>query len=126
MNIIINDHNVPRIEALIAEAEGRATTRTLDIEDIKYIVEELDRYMYAHGISKASAEGTTVCYNPNGQKFANAYKYIPYSTQVKLLYHNKKWRLTDVSRDVCKQRTIWVNWTDAAKANLLDSASRLK
>lgn len=120
MNIIINEKNKARISAAIEAAEGKATARTIDYDDI---VSELSWLESFWGIPKKAMTGIKVSVNANAQTFPSAYKYTPESTWFDAEKTSSGWKLTDVYRDVCRgpKSQYQVKLTDTAKLAIMDA-----
>ena len=114
--IVINEKNTWRISDAIKEAEGRAKERTLIWPDlfmaIKIIEDKLD-------IPKVAMTGIKVDVDVHAQKFPNAYKYTPMSTHAIIEKTKAGWKLTNVSRDICRTKQFEVTLTEAAKHALI-------
>lgn len=95
--IIIKEENRAKIEAAIAEAEGKARVRTVTYRDIEQDVVTIDKMFI--GLAKKDKEGLQVICDPNAQSFPNAYKGIPMSTTYLLTYHNGSWRISEIGRE---------------------------
>lgn len=120
--MLIKETNRTRIEEMIKEAEGRATARTIDYEDVEkailYLEEKLD-------IPKKHMEGIKAHIDINAQAFPNAYQHTPISTHIHIIRKKTGWDLVKVSRDICKSPTqkfkVWL--TDKAKEAIIDRFS---
>ena len=112
--IIVKEENRNKINDVLVEVQRRCTARTITVQNIFDICTDLfDRY----GISKKALEGCVFYIDYHAQHFANAYKYIPESTHIKLRYHNGSFRVTDVYR--CNTATTP---NSAVEARLTDEA----
>lgn len=114
----INITNEMKLAEAIKQAEGRATARTITVDDIKRQLEKIP-------VPKAKLDGTKVHYN-GAEHFPNAYKYRPESTHFIAENIKGKWYITDIYRDTCPNRETWrmsIKYSEAAKAWLLENAS---
>ena len=111
----INLTNNAKVTAAIKEAEGRATARTVSVEDI---VKALGKIK----VPKSKLNGTVVRWD-GAEHFPNAYRYRPESTHWVAENVNGKWYLTNVYRDTCPNRTTWrmqINYSEEAIAWILE------
>lgn len=89
------------LEAALKEANGRATARTLDVDDI---VEYLRGYMCRLDISKKALTGTKVTVHASMEQLPRAYKWNADSTKASFLFDGKKWKFLTVERSLLVQR----------------------
>ena len=117
----INVNDVEKLAEAIAKAEGKATARTVTVENILDTLKEAESC-----IPKVRLKGTKVYYD-GGQKFPNAYKHIPYSTHWEAVFTGKNWFVTDIWRDVCPNRTAsgYISYTEAAKEYILQRVATI-
>lgn len=97
----ININNIEKLTVAIKEAEGRATARTVTVDRIKRVLDEVGA-----GIAKAKLNGTKVTYN-GAEHFPSAYKYRPESTHWTAENVRGKWYVTYIWRDTCPNRSTW-------------------
>lgn len=83
------------LEAALKEANGRATARTLDVDNI---VEYLHGYMVRLGISKKALTGTKVTVHASMEQLPRAYKWNADSTKASFLFDGKKWKFMTAER----------------------------
>ena len=115
MKILITNEN--KLNAAIAEAEGRATVRTIKADDIAWILNKIK-------VPKSKLDGTTVHYD-GAEHFPNAYKYRPESTHFTAENIKGKWYVTDIYRATCPNRTTWntcIEYSPNAKEWILENA----
>ena len=95
--IRVTEENLEAIEKAVAEAEGKATARTILAGDIVYAAAEIEQYL---SIPKKALEGTRVSVDLNAQVFPNSYtnRHTPISTHFDLVYIHREWRLERVYR----------------------------
>ena len=88
--ILIKESNKEKINTYIAEAEGRATVRTIDyitiISDIATLEEKLS-------INKKDMIGIKADIDHHAQNFPSAYKYRPESTHYVIIREKTGWKL---------------------------------
>lgn len=98
--IIINDTNRARIETAIAEAEGKATARTITFDNIVHACERIEKKL---GVTKKAMEGVYYDVDLHAQNFPNAYKYRAESTQFTVEFSKGKWRLVSIGRSYTRR-----------------------
>lgn len=94
--IIVKESNKEAITAAIKEAEGRATVRTITYEKIAMACKTIENQL---GIPKKYMKDVSAYVDINAQDFPNAYRFIPQSTQFRVYYTGKDWKLTSIYRD---------------------------
>lgn len=99
MKTNINITNEAKVSEAIKKAEGRATARTITVNDI---VCQLNKIR----VPKSKLNGTVVHYN-GAEHFPNAYKYRPECTHWIAENRNGRWYLTHIYRDTCPNRSTW-------------------
>ena len=116
----INAENTEKLNAAIAEAEGRAKVRTVDAKTIQNILDRVSGV-----IPKAKLHGTKVYYD-GAEHFPNAYKYRPESTHWTAENIKGKWYVTDIKRATCPNRRTWntsVVFSEEAKEAIINICS---
>ena len=113
------------ISDAIKEAEGRATVRTIDADDILHRLAQIEDTLH---ISKKAMQGVVVSVDLHAQSFPNAYKYLPQSTQFVAEYVAGHWSLLHVFRGRCggPRCEMRVTLTDEAKAALISRFAELQ
>lgn len=91
-----------KLEAALAEANGRATARTLTAEQC---VEYLETYMNYVGISKKALTDTVVTIHGSMEKLPSAYKYPADSTKATFVFDGRTWHLYRAERSRLVQRS---------------------
>ena len=107
------------INAAIKLAEGKATVRTIDADDlIQALVSIENRF----SISKRAMEGVEVQCDLHAQNFPNAYRYEPMSTWFKAEFHAGHWNITNIYRDRTARETVGVRvkHTEASTSALIE------
>lgn len=93
--IIINETNRAKIETAIQDAEGKASMRTIDFNDIINATQKIEKKL---GIPKKYMDGVRYDVDLHAQNFPKAYKYRAESTQFIVEFSKGKWRLISVER----------------------------
>lgn len=114
-----------KLNAVITEAEGRATARTMNAE---YVDSKLFYVVTRHlnGMPKKALTGTRATVHASTEKLPRSYKYSADSTQAEFLHDGKGWVLVSVWRGTLKQSSyakegVELDLSDTAKEWLLDS-----
>ena len=97
--IIIKQENKSKIQQMMDDAQGKATARTIDLDDILTAARRIEN---ALTVPKKYLEGLVYSVDINAQDFAHAYKYTPESTHFTLTYKNGTWRVSDIVRAQCR------------------------
>ena len=108
------------LREIIARAEGRATVRRLDVDDIMDALDSVPRC-----VLKKHLPGCEVHCDPNAQSFPNAYHYRPDSTHFSAVYRPSGWYLARVYRDTCTSSRGRLVLTGGAKADIIAAAEAL-
>lgn len=95
MKIVVNEKNLPRIEAALEEVQGKCTTRTITARNILDFCEGIHEF---YRLPKTALDGAFFRVDLNAQKFPNAYKYIPYSTHFEVECHKGRYTLVGITR----------------------------
>jgi len=98
--MLVKESNKNKIEKMIAEAEGRATARTLIFDDIIFDIKEIEKKL---GIKKKDMIGIKACVDTNAQDFPKAYKYRPESTHYTMIRKANGWDLKTVERNTTRR-----------------------
>jgi hypothetical protein len=110
-----------RLTAEIEKAEGRARERTIDAEDVCRAIIEVESKL---NITKKAMKGVCFTYNQYAQNFPRAYKYTPMSTHFKAEFNGTEWKITDIYRDICTNKSAHIQLTDEAKQAIIESVER--
>ena len=97
--VIIKQENKSKILQMMDDAQGRATARTIDLDDILTAARRIEN---ALNVPKKYLEGIVYSVDMNAQDFPHAYKYVPESTHFTLTYKNGTWRVSDIVRAQCR------------------------
>lgn len=114
------DAAASELREIITRAEGRATARRLDVDDIMYALDSVPGC-----ILKKHLPGCEIHCDPNARSFPNAYKYVPESTHFSVVRRPSGWYLTRVCRDTCGTHRGRRVLTDGAKADIIAAAETL-
>ena len=96
--IKISSENAEKINAALSEAEGRATARKLDADDLIEIAERSEKEVAARTLlPKSHQTGAVVTYRM-GLNLPNNYKYAPEYTEVTLGRRKSGWFLLSAGR----------------------------
>lgn len=108
-----------QLSEAIKTVEGRASARTITADDIIDALAEVDKRL-ALISTKKDAIGTIAHIDVNAQRFPNAYKYAPESTQFDAELKRDGWRITNIFRGITHGPTgrIVLDFTEATKAHL--------
>lgn len=98
--VIIKQENESKIQQMIDDAQGRATARVIDINDILNATVKIEAVL---NVPKKYLEGIVYSVDMNAQDFPNAYKYVPDSTHFVLTYIKGSWRVSDIARCACRR-----------------------
>lgn len=93
--IIVNETNKAKIENAIAEAEGKATCRTISFDTIVCATKVIEKRL---GVPKKYLEGVRYDVDWHAQTFPKAYKYRAESTQFIVEFSKGKWRVCNIER----------------------------
>lgn len=97
MKLKITTDNAAKIEAALAEVNGKATAFTVaTYHAVAVYAEAIEKRLDASRLPKAERNGVTATIRPAGPT-ANAYKYAAKSTTVTLQRGAKDWYLTAVT-----------------------------
>lgn len=105
-----------KLVAALAEANGRATARTLSADEC---ADYLAVFESLTDISKRAMTGTTVVVHGSMERLPKAYKYRADSTKAAFRYDGKTWRFLEAERSVLKQGSplthVVASFSDSAK-----------
>lgn len=119
-----NENNWKKLEELLNISQERCTARTLDLEDIKKLIEKIEKRLNELGLLKTYRNGLTVDCNPYQEEFAQAYKYTPEGTKITLIYKNNNWRVLETYRANCNgksEKALQFDFTDDQKERILNN-----
>lgn len=97
-----------KLMAALAEANGRATARTLSADEC---AEYIAKFEERTGISKKAMTGTVVIVHGSMEQLPQAYRYRAYSTKASFQYdgRSRTWRFLNAERSTLRQRSSWVH-----------------
>ena len=84
-----------KITAALEAVQGKCKVRTIDADDIKNAIEQMERFF---GIPKCKLDGLRVDCDVNAQSFPNAYKFVPESTIFSAENRKGKWYIVSIRR----------------------------
>lgn len=117
--------NLKKLEALIKEAEGRATARTITVDDVVDALAEAEEHLDRLS-TKKDMIGTTVRVDVNAQRFPRAYNYTPESTHFEAEVTKSGWRVTKVYRAECTTKWMRLTLSETLIANMVDHVSTVR
>ncbi|WP_058990014.1 hypothetical protein [Anaerococcus rubeinfantis] len=118
-----NENNWKKLEELLNINQERCRTRTLNLEDIKKLIEKIEKRLNDLGLPKCYRNNLKVHCNPFREEFAQAYKYTPSGTNIDLVYKNNNWRVLNAYRADCKGnngKALEFIFTDNQKERILN------
>ena len=123
--ILLNDtpKNWEKLEDTLKEVQGGCTVRTINIDDIKRIIKEIEKNLYIKKLPKSSWDGLIIYCNPHKEQFPNAYKHAPNGTIFNLTYYNDCWRILSIDRGICSgspNRRLEYLFNEEQKQKMLD------
>lgn len=105
-----------KITAEIDRVQVKAKVRTIDVSCIDTLVKQLESRLYDLKIAKKNWRGMKFVLDFHAKKFANAYKWTPYSTIVHIERGNSNWNITNICRSPVHQHKItFINQSDFTK-----------
>ena len=119
-----NQNNWTKLQELLNTSQERCTARTLEVEDIKKLIEKIEKRLNDLGLPKTYRNGLTVDCNPYQEEFAQAYKYTPEGTYIILAYDKNNWRVLEVYRANCKgksEKALQFDFTNDQKERILNN-----
>jgi hypothetical protein len=100
MKIKISKATTDKITDALKTGQGKARARLLDAYDVKKAAADAEKDLEKMGIPKTMRKGVKVDFCPFSEKFASAYKGIPYGTRAEMIRGSKDWFLVGISRVV--------------------------
>lgn len=124
LNIIINEKNKAKVEAVLNEVQGKCRERTITADNIYKFCESINK---AYRIYKKDLEGSSFDVDHHAQDFPKAYKYKANSTQFTVQYKKGKFVLIDVCRFGTRRskQKVLATLSEETKKAILESASKL-
>lgn len=119
MKIKVEDKNIEKLQRAIEEAEGRAKVRTITAMTVKWAVTAVEQTL---NIPKKHMVGIKVHCDLHAQKYPNAYKYTPESTQFDLERFASGWFVTNIERERTggTEKKFSITLTEDAKKALIE------
>lgn len=118
--IIISETNRAIIEVMLNKAQRMAKVRTISFGDLAIICNRIEERL---DVPKKAMEGCIYSVDYHAQQFPGAYKGIPESTHVTVMFHLNKWRLMTAERfktSSPKTAFMCIAMPDALKQALID------
>lgn len=106
-NVKIN--NQKSAEKGLDHVQAKCRVRLITFENIINMLEEIEN---TFGVCGKYYKGFTVHLDYHAQKFPNAYKGIPESTQVIALYNGRGWIIEEIYRDKVNRKVCRVRKAD--------------
>lgn len=119
-----NQNNWNKLQELLNDSQERCTARTLDLKDIKKLIEKIEKKLNDLGLPKTYRDDLTVFCDPYQEEFAQAYKYTPQGTHITLVYKNNNWRVLTCYRANCNgksEKALEFIFTDEQKERILNN-----
>lgn len=95
-----------KLVAALAEANGRATARTLSVDECAEYIAGFEERV---GISKKAMAGTVVIVHGSMEQLPRAYKYRADSTKASFQFDGKTWRFLNAERSTLRQRSSHIH-----------------
>lgn len=124
-----NKKNWEKLEELLETTQEGCTIRTLEVEDVKKLIEKIESKLNELGLPKTHRNGLAVHCNPFLDNFPQSYKYDAIGTQMGIVYTKNNWRVLSVYRANCKgnnQKATQFIFTDDQKEKILNSVKYTK
>lgn len=123
--ILLNNtqKNWDKLADTLKEVQKGCTARTIDIDDIKRIIKEIEKNLYMRKLPKSSWDGLVIYCNPYQDQFPNAYKYIPEGTIFNLTFYNNCWRILSIDRGICSgspNRCLEYHFTEEQQQKMMN------
>lgn len=119
-----NQNNWTKLQELLNISQERCTTRTLEVEDVKKLIEKIEERLNDLGLPKTYRNGLEVDCNPFKEEYPQAYNYTPCGTKVTLVYKNNNWRVLNAYRANCNgkiDKALEFYFTDDQKEIILNN-----
>ena len=107
------------IEKALEAAQKNTRERRLTLNEVQEAAQDCIDYLHRSGIAYCTMAGIKATINPHGQRFANSYRGIPYSTQISLEFTGSTCKITGIFRGRATDKAMVITLTDAAKAALI-------
>ena len=103
--LYVNKKNVEAIKSAIEAAEGKATVRTLTVDDLTEKLADAEKVLMWP--SKKDLAGTRIRIHASTEKLPSVYRYRADSTQAVCEHDGKGWVLVEVVRDRLRQSAVY-------------------
>jgi predicted RNA-binding Zn ribbon-like protein len=120
--LYVSEENAELVRSAIETAEGKASARTLTVDDLASKLAEAEKMLMSP--SKRALAGTRVRIHSSTEKLPSAYRYRADSTQAVCEHDGKGWVLVEVVRDRLRQsaaykRGLEIEPSDSARDHIL-------
>ena len=122
--IIISENNRGRIEAELQRIQGKAYVRKLTLEQMINAIRDVEQKL---ALPKTKLEGVRIDIDYHAANFPKSYRYFPMSTQVRVIFDKKKWRVMYFTRTNCRRygKNILIFLTPTAKNALIEKITNV-
>lgn len=122
--IIISEKNRGRIEAELQKIQGKAYVRKLTLEQIARAISDVEAKL---SLPKTKLEGVRIDIDYHAANFPKNYRYFPMSTQARVVFDKKKWRIMYFTRTNCRRfgKNILIYLTPKAKNALIEKITNV-
>jgi hypothetical protein len=103
----ININNEKMINAALHDGQKYSKERRVSIDEIRTFIKRLEVFLEGN-LFKKDWPGVEVRVNLHAQSFPGAYRGIPMSTYFSLYRGSSDWFLTEVVREECGERKIFL------------------
>ena len=119
--------NAAKLDPMLSKAQGRARTRTINLEQIEAALDRISDRLFTVS-TKKDAAGTKVVCNIHAQKYPNAYRRLgtPESTFFIATYKSTGWVIDSVFRAECGTCFACITYTDATKAHMAERLAEIR
>lgn len=123
--IIISENNRSKIEAELQKIQGKAHVRKLTLDQMVNAIREVETKL---SLPKTKLEGVRIDIDYHAANFPKNYRYFPMSTQVRVIYEKKKWRVMYFTRTNCRRfgKNILIFLTPTAKNALIANITNVE
>ena len=107
------------IEKLLEAAQKNTRERRLTLDQVQEAAQNCIDYLHRSGIAYCAMAGIKATINPHSQRFAGAYRGVPYSTQVCIEFTASTCKVTRIFRGRATDKAVAITLTNTAKAALI-------
>lgn len=114
--------NFNKVEEKLNKAQGSARLCTITLDSIKAYLEYITEKYYICGMS---FKGVKVRVNVHARNFPSSYKGIPQTTYFTAEFNGREWRITDISRYTCNNKTVEIiNFPETAMRKAIENIAK--